>query len=88
MLQENGVRYKMLDKGWSCSCKPVPDMMTGGTGADVAYRLRRAPFLSFAEGANRDPLHYGVALWIDRDGGDPTPYDVFCKVNFSLRDPK
>lgn len=92
LLTDNGVKTRALVTTWTQSCKPTPDLAMANVagGGLIPVRQRRSPYLNFlAPGAN--PTHYGISYWISQAlaGGAPvTSFDVYVKINFSLRDPK
>lgn len=83
LLEDNGAKIKALVTKWSQSCKPVPDQTTGAVQMRRAY----APWLNFTNAA--EPRHYGVSYYLTQNlaPGVHITYDVFVKINFSLRDP-
>lgn len=91
VLSDNGAKIKPLGAKWSCSFKPRPDKFTGDAtgGSGVAVRERNQSWLSFADFLV-NPLHNGVAFFIDyvATGSASQRFNVYYKVNFSLRDPK
>lgn len=92
VLTDNGSRIKMLTNKFSVSFKPRPDKYTSDAagGAGVAAREKFRTWLSFADLAGNNPLHRGVNYWISAlaAGGGNQAYQVYYKINFSLRDPK
>lgn len=92
VLTDNGCKIRPLKTMWSCSFRPRPDAYTGDAagGAGVATREKSNQWLSFAAQGQQDPLYRGVSYWITLPGGNQATmsYNVYYKVNFSLRDPK
>lgn len=91
LLTDNGVKTRALTTQWQASCKPTPDLaMADAGGGLIPVRQRKSPYLNFMPlGAN--PRHYGISYWINQalaGGAVPTSFDVYVKINFSLRDPK
>lgn len=91
LLTDNGVKTRALTTQWQQSCKPTPDLsMTDAGGGLIPVRQRKSPYLNFMN-AGANPRHYGISYWISQSlaGGAPvTSFDVYLKINFSLRDPK
>lgn len=94
VLTDNGAKIKPLTTRWSASFRPRADMFTGDAAgnAGVAVRQKQRSFLSFAPVAQpaQNPLHNGISYWISAlsAGGGDQAYQVYFKVNFTLRDPK
>lgn len=94
VLTDNGAKIRTLQSKWSCSFKPRPDKFTGDAagGPGVAVREKFSQWLSFADPVvpANNPIHRGVSYWISAlaAGGGTQAYNVYYKVNFSLRDPK
>lgn len=94
VLEDNGCKIKPLGAKWSCSFKPVPDvsMIANTTGAAIATRSKYRQWFNFDDvTTGNNPLHYGVSYYITQlvanTQANPT-YNVYYKVNFSLRDPQ
>lgn len=94
VLEDNGCKIKPLGAKWSCSFKPVPDvsMIANTTGAAIATRSKFRQWFNFDDvTTGNNPLHYGVSYYITQlvanTQANPT-YNVYYKVNFSLRDPQ
>lgn len=92
VLTDNGSRIKMLTNKFTVSFRPRPDKFTADAigGAGVAVREKNRSWLSFADIAGNNPVHRGVNYWISAlaAGGGAQAYQVYVKINFSLRDPK
>lgn len=94
VLEDNGCKIKPLGAKWSCSFKPVPDvsLIANTTGAAIATRSKYRQWFNFDDvTTGNNPLHYGVSYYITQlvanTQANPT-YNVYYKVNFSLRDPQ
>lgn len=92
VLQDNGCKIRPLGAKWSCSFKPVVATTVGtGVGAGAIQATSRGrPFLNFTGVPATETIHYGVQAWITQlvNGAQEVPYNVYYKVNFTLRDPK
>lgn len=94
LLEDNGCKIKPLGAKFSVSFKPVPDVsvVSNSTGGNIATRQRYRQWFNFdTVTTGNNPLHYGVSYWITQlvanTQANPT-YNVYYKVNFSLRDPQ
>lgn len=85
-LMRNGCKIKKVTGVWKQSCKPKPVQIGDITNPAVST-YRSQPFLQFLAAPDNVP-HYGVSLWIDQTQTADMRYDVFYKVNFSVRDPR
>lgn len=92
VLQDNGCKIRPLGAKWSCSFKPVVATTVGtGIGAGAIQATSRyRPFLNFTGNQFTETVHYGVQAWITQlvNGAQEVPYNVYYKINFTLRDPK
>lgn len=92
VLEDNGCKIKTIGAKWSTSFKPVPDVGALATGAanPVGARQRFKQWFNFdTVTTGNNPLHYGVTYWITQSNpGLDVAYNVYYKVNFSLRDPQ
>lgn len=95
VLNMNGCKIRTLKSMWSQSCRPVPDTSVGGGGANPVYAIQRyRQFFNFDETTSgNNPLHGAVVAYISTLGNHNANtleqvYEVFYKVNFTLRDPK
>lgn len=93
LLEDNGCKVRTLSNKWSCSFKPRPDTQTlfAGGAQNVSTRQKYAQWFNFPEGAAIAPEHYGVSAYISQlvtGAGIPMKFDVYYKVNFTLRDPQ
>lgn len=92
VLEDNGCKVKPIGSLWKCSFKPVPDVgVTAGTNGNAIYtRSRYRQFFNFdTQTAANNPLHYGITYWISvLNPGLDVNYNVYYKVNFTLRDPQ
>lgn len=92
VLQDNGCKIQTIRNKWSCSFKPVPDVaQTSTAGNPVWARQKFRQWFNFADLAlpGNNPLHYGVSYFITQPVNAPAgpgAYNVYYKVNFSLRD--
>lgn len=92
VLEDNGCKIKTIGAKWSQSFKPVPDVGALATGAanPVGARQRFKQWFNFdTVTTGNNPLHYGISYWITHlNPGLDVNYNVYYKVNFSLRDPQ
>lgn len=92
VLEDNGCKIKPLGAKWSASFKPVPDVaVTGGTTGNPIYtRQKYRQWFNFDLAlVGNNPLHYGISYFITQASNNVISYyNVFYKVNFSLRDPQ
>lgn len=92
LLEDNGAKTRALVSKWSASFRPMPDLQVTevATGGLVPINFRRR-FLNFKAGNTGNPLHYGISYWISQSlagGVQPGSFNVYLKINFSLRDPQ
>lgn len=92
VLEDNGCRIKSVGSKWSCSFKPVPDMVqTNGAGGIIPVKNKSNQWFNFdtATPAN-NPKHGGVKAFISLPGTLSTAivFNAYYKVSFSLRDPQ
>lgn len=90
LLEDNGAKTRALVSKWSATFRPMPDLQVQdvATAGLVPINFRRR-FLNFKQTGN--PLHYGISYWISQSlaGGAPSgSFNVYLKINFSLRDPQ
>jgi len=91
VLQDNGCKISTLATKWSCSFKPVvATQITSGTGVTSLAKMRMKPFLNFTGNPLTETIHYGVQAFITQavSLAPPVNYNVYYKINFTLRDPK
>lgn len=95
VLNMNGCKIRTLKAMWSASCKPVPDTAVDGGGANPVYAIQKyRQFFNFDPvTSGNNPLHGSVVAFITLLGNTtaetiPQVYEVYYKVNFTLRDPK
>jgi hypothetical protein len=96
VLEDNGCRMKVIDgKPFTLSCVPVANIgqqKQNSLTLDTVGVSKRRQYLSFDEGL--DVVHNGIAFWVsqaDSTGSyfrQPTAFDFFYKINFSVRDPR
>lgn len=94
VLEDNGCKIKAMGSKWSCSFKPVPDVvLTNGAAGVIPVRMKNKSWFNFdtATPAN-NPFHGGVKAWITCPGLTTTSQSVtwyaYYKVSFTLRDPQ
>lgn len=88
VLEDNGSKVRTLASTWSASCKPVADVsLSTATGLVPVKASRR--FYNFLP-AGQNPDHGGISYWITTAAasGSFSQFNVYVKVNFSLRDPQ
>lgn len=91
VLEDNGAKVRQLATTWSASCRPVANVALTSTDAGtplVPVRAKRRFYNFLAEGQN--PLHEGISYWITAAAaaGSYSQFNVYVKVNFTLRDPQ
>ena len=92
----NGCKIRNMKNMWSQSCKPVPDTTVGGGGANPVFAIQRyRQFFSFDDvTSGNNPLHGSVVAYLSLLGNTQAGstisqvYEIYYKVNFTLRDPK
>lgn len=92
LLEDNGSKVKPFTTKWSASCKPTPDIAVTEniTNALIPITMKRR-FLNFTPSNTGNPLHYGISYWISQSlagGQPPASFNLYMKVNFSVRDPR
>lgn len=89
ILEDNGAKIKPLGKYFKVSFKPVPDVaQSNSAGNPVPTKQYRKQWFNYV-GFPNDPEHGAIQYCITEPGlGNQTKFDVYMKVNFSLRDPK
>lgn len=93
VLTDNGCKIKPIKSKWSCSFKPVPDVSAisnAGANAVATRQKFRQWFNIDTVTTGNNPLHYGVSYFITQNvpAGADGVFNVYYKVNFSLRDPQ
>lgn len=96
VLNMNGCKIRNLKNMWSQSCRPVPDTTVGGGGANPVYAIQKyRQFFNFDEvTSGNNPLHGSIVAFMTQLGNNnpgvtlEQKYEVYYKVNFTLRDPK
>lgn len=92
VLEDNGAKIQMIVNKWSKSFKPVPDVQQTSTGGGLVYSKQKYKqwFNFITDLVGNNPLHYGISYWITQPTapGATGNFQVFYKVNFSLRDPQ
>lgn len=92
VLTDNGAKVMVIKSKWSASFKPRPDKYMGTALGDagVAVREKFKQWLNFADLDGDNPLHRGISYWISSivANAGTQKFNVYFKVNFSLRDPK
>lgn len=92
VLTDNGAKIKKLGSKLGISFKPVPDVgaISGTTGNPIWTRQKFRQWFNFdLQLVGNNPLHYGVSYFISQLTNNAYGnFDVFYKVNFSLRDPQ
>lgn len=90
LLEDNGAKIRPLQTMWKQSFKPVPDVaVTSGGNQLVWTKQKYRQWFNFGAQANQNPLFYGISYFITQPVAGLAPqYHVYCKINFSLRDPQ
>lgn len=91
VLRDNGCKIKPLTTKWSCSFKPVvASEITSGVGPTSLAKQKYRPFLNFTGNPLTEAYHYGVQAFITQVNfiQPAIRYNVYYKINFTLRDPK
>jgi len=91
LLEDNGARVKAIVTQWSKSCKPMPVQTTGAAANPALMRYKASPWLSFQPVGTANPVHSGISYFISQilsGAGNPRMFNVYVKINFSLRDPQ
>jgi hypothetical protein len=96
VLEDNGCRMKVIDgKPFTISCVPVANIgqqKQNSLTLDTVGVAKRRQYLSFDEGS--DVTHEGIAFWVSQANStgsyfrQPTAFDFFYKINFSVRGPR
>lgn len=95
VLEDNGCKIKPLGAKWSCSFKPVPDVvLTNGAAGVIPVRMKNKSWFNFDTATpDNNPFHGGVKAWITLPGlgateAQPITWYCYYKVSFTLRDPQ
>lgn len=92
LLEDNGAKVVPLVNKWSKSCKPVPgvEVLTTGNGVVPTKQRYRQWFNFDTVTIGNNPVHQGISYYITgvAGPGQNLGFNVFYKVNFSLRDPQ
>lgn len=91
VLTDNGCKIKPITNKFSVSFRPVPSVDAPVEGGGViATKQKFKQWFNFAEIVGNNPLHQGVSYWISSTAGPGVnaSFNVYYKVNFSLRDPQ
>lgn len=95
VLKMNGCKIRMFKTMWSQSFKPVPDVAETSAGAGNVYAVQRyRQFFNFdTSTTGNNPEHGSTVCYITLPGNHTRntlvqTYNVFYKVNFTLKDPK
>lgn len=95
VLNMNGCKIQTLKSMWSKSCRPVPDTAVDAGGANPVFAIQKyRQFFNFdSVTSGNNPLHGSIVAYISLLGNTTAQtikqvYEVYYKVNFTLRDPK
>jgi len=93
VLTDNGCKVKSLGAKWSCSFRPVPDVAAvtvGGNTIATKQKFKQWFNFDFTNAGLNNPLHQGISYWITQvaSAGNTGLYNLYYKVNFTLRDPQ
>lgn len=93
LLEDNGSKIRPITTQWSASFKPTPNIAVADIvgGGAIPTRMPRNTFLNFLPAGTPNPEHYGISYWLSNISAGGAPglrFNVYYKVNFSLRDPQ
>lgn len=92
LLEDNGSKVRALTTMWTASCKPTPNIaVADATTTGLLPIVMKRRFLNFVPGNTGNPLHYGISYWISQSlagGQPPGSFNLYMKINFSVRDPR
>lgn len=94
VLEDNGCKVRAMGKMWSCSFKPVADVVvSNGAGGVIPVKQKFKQWFNFdtSTPAN-NPYHEGVKAFITLPGTNEDTnsitWSAYYKVSFTLRDPQ
>lgn len=93
VLTDNGCKIQSIVNKWSASFRPVPsvDVLAVGAAAGIATKQKYKQWFNFdTVTIGNNPLHQGISYWITQTLGPGANgvFNLYYKVNFSLRDPQ
>lgn len=90
LLEDNGCKIHAVKSKWSVKMTPTPDIaLTTSTGVIPIKATSKQWFNFDTTTTTNNPLHGAVSSYWSLPGStNPIEYNVYYKVNFSLRDPQ